>query len=114
MQYAYGLQLMSPGLTCTPTQIGVGTSPNQQQRSGSGRMITDLEMNDTLRGAVEVSNLACHLRHNDVLFPECIRTFQRMWYQSHRRGGLMFELDGCSRPTWTFMHVALSYTRGCY
>ena len=39
-------------------------------------MITDLDMNCTLRGAVKVFNLACHLRHNDVLFPECIRTFQ--------------------------------------
>ena len=44
-------------------------------RSSSGRMITDLEMNNTLRGAVETFNLARHLRREDVLFAECVRTF---------------------------------------
>jgi hypothetical protein len=37
--------------------------------------MTDLEMNSTFRGAVEVTNLCRHLRSNDVLFAECIRTF---------------------------------------
>ena len=47
----------------------------KQQRSVSGRMITDIEMNSTLRGAVEEFNLCRNLRHNDVLFAECIRTY---------------------------------------
>jgi hypothetical protein len=47
----------------------------QQQRAVSGRMVTDLEMNGVFRGAVEQFNLASNLRRNDVLFPECIRTF---------------------------------------
>jgi hypothetical protein len=38
-------------------------------------MITDMEMNSTYRGAVEVFNLCRNLRSNDVLFAECIRTF---------------------------------------
>ena len=52
-----------------------GKSFAQQQRAVSARMITDIEMNGTLRGAVEVFNLARHLRENDSLFPECVRTF---------------------------------------
>ena len=48
---------------------------NQQYRAVSGRLITDIEMSGTLRGAVEVFNLASNLRHGDVLFAECIRTF---------------------------------------
>ena len=50
-------------------------SPFEQQRAVSGRMITDVEMNSTLRGAVEEFNLCMNLRVNDVLFAECIRTF---------------------------------------
>ena len=38
-------------------------------------MITDIEMNGTYRGAVEVYNLCRHLKMNDVLFAECTRTF---------------------------------------
>ena len=38
-------------------------------------MITDIEMNGTMRGAVEVFNLASRLRHGDALFAECVRTF---------------------------------------
>ena len=38
-------------------------------------MITDLEMNSTYRGAVEVFNLCRNLHPHDVLFAECIRTF---------------------------------------
>ena len=51
------------------------TCEQQQQRSVSGRMITDIEMNGTIRGAVEEFNLCTILRINDVLFAECIRTF---------------------------------------
>ena len=47
----------------------------QQQRAVSGRMITDIESNGTLRGAVEEFNLCANLRANDVLFAECVRTF---------------------------------------
>ena len=52
-----------------------GKSQAQQMRSVTGRLMTDLEMNSTFRGAVEVTNLCRHLRSNDVLFAECIRTF---------------------------------------
>ena len=38
-------------------------------------MITDNEMNSTLRGAIEEFNLCCNLYPGDVLFAECIRTF---------------------------------------
>ena len=52
-----------------------GKSEFEQQRAVSGRMITDIETNGTLRGAVEQYNLTTNLRANDVLFAECIRTF---------------------------------------
>ena len=52
-----------------------GKSEFQQQRAVSGRMITDIEMNGTLRGAVEEFNLCANLRTGDCLFAECIRTF---------------------------------------
>jgi hypothetical protein len=50
-------------------------SQTAKQRAVSGRMITDLEMNGTYRGAVEIFNLCRNLRNNDVLFAECTRTF---------------------------------------
>ena len=50
-------------------------SKYRQQRAVSGRMITDIEMNGALRGAVEEHNLCVQLRSNDALFAECIRTF---------------------------------------
>ena len=50
-------------------------SASQQQRAATGRMVTDIEMNSTIRGAVEEFNLCVNLRANDVLFAECIRTF---------------------------------------
>ena len=52
-----------------------GQSKSSQLRAVSGRLMTDLEMNSTFRGAVEVANLCRNLRANDVLFAECIRTF---------------------------------------
>ena len=52
-----------------------GSSEQKQQRAVSSRMITDIEMNGTVRGAVEVYNLAKNIRPNDCLFAECIRTF---------------------------------------
>ena len=50
-------------------------SAAEQQRAVTGRMITDLEMNGTLRGAVELFNLTRNMRAGDVLFAECVRTF---------------------------------------
>ena len=44
-------------------------------RAASGRMVTDLEMNGVLRGAVEEFNLCKNLREGDVLFAECVRTY---------------------------------------
>ncbi len=52
-----------------------GKTPQQQQRAVSGRMITDIEMNGAVRGAVEEYNLCANLRSHDALFAECIRTF---------------------------------------
>jgi hypothetical protein len=47
----------------------------QRGRAVSGRMVTDIEMNSTLRGAAEEVNLCVNLRPNDVLFAECVCTF---------------------------------------
>jgi hypothetical protein len=52
-----------------------GQSKASQLRAASGRLVTELEMNSTYRGAVEVFNLCRNLREGDVLFAECIRTF---------------------------------------
>ena len=50
-------------------------SAGSKLRAASGRMVTDLEMNGTLRGAVEEFKLCRNLRPDDALFAECIRTF---------------------------------------
>ena len=55
-----------------------GRGKAAQLRAASGRLITDLEMNSTYRGAVEVFHLCRNLRAHDVLFAECIRTFGSM------------------------------------
>ena len=47
----------------------------KQFRQVTGRMVTDIEMNGTIRGAVEEVNLCTNLRQNDCLFAECIRSF---------------------------------------
>ena len=52
-----------------------GKSKAEQLRAVSQRMITDLEMNSTYRGAVEIFNLCCKLDPKDVLNAECVRTF---------------------------------------
>jgi hypothetical protein len=52
-----------------------GKGKAAQLRAASGRLITDLEMNSTYRGAVEIFNLCRNLHPYDVLFAECIRTF---------------------------------------
>ena len=52
-----------------------GKGKAAQVRAASGRLITDLEMNSTYRGAVEIFNLVRNLHPHDVLFAECIRTF---------------------------------------
>ena len=64
-------------------RFGFGPRPGQQRgkgkasqlRAASGRLVTDLEMNSTYRGAVEIFNLCRNLHPHDVLFAECIRTF---------------------------------------
>ena len=52
-----------------------GRGKAAQLRASSGRLITDLEMNSTYRGAVEISNLCRNLDQRGVLNAECIRTF---------------------------------------
>ena len=65
-----------------------GKSKAQQLRAVSQRLITDLEMNSTYRGAVEVFNLCRQLNARDVLFAECIRTFDsRVIDGDHRKQG---------------------------
>ena len=61
-----------------------GKSAYQQQRAVSGRMITDTEMNGTLRGAVEEFNLCINLRADDALFAECIRTYPSVHVDAQR------------------------------
>ena len=69
-----------------------------QVRAASGRLMTELEMNSTFRGAVEVFNLCRHLRSGDVLFAECIRTFesctidgmQWIWRLNHSQSDATF------------------------
>ena len=81
-----------------------GKSQFQKQRAVSGRMVTDIEMNGTMRGAVEEHNLCINLRKNDVLFAECIRTFPTVHVNAqqwlHR---LEVELDHAQAFTSTVM-----------
>ena len=56
-------------------ELHKGKSEFQQQRAVSGRMITDIEMNGTVRGAVEAFHLCTNLHEGDVLFADCIRSF---------------------------------------
>ena len=56
-------------------ELHKGKSEFQQQRAVSGRMITDIEMNGTVRGAVEEFHLCTNLHKYDALFAECIRSF---------------------------------------
>ena len=51
-------------------------TPKDQAKATVRRMITDLEMKGTLRGAAEVFNLCVNLRAEDSLFQECVRTFR--------------------------------------
>ena len=75
-------------------------TPKDQAKAAVRRMITDLEMKGTLRGAAEVFNLCVNLRSEDSLFQECVRTFRTMTFPGsaflHR---LELELDGvgCER-----------------
>ena len=52
-----------------------GKTQAAQLRAASGRLVSEIEMNSTFRGAVEVFNLARNLHARDVLFAECIRSF---------------------------------------
>ena len=52
-----------------------GRGQAAQLRAASGRLITETEMNSTYRGAVEVVDLERRLHPSDVLFAECIRSF---------------------------------------
>ena len=53
-----------------------GKGKAAQLRAASGRLVTDIEMNSTYRGAVEIFHLCRNLHSSDVLFAECIRTFR--------------------------------------
>ena len=50
----------------TLRQRSMGKSEKDKFRAVTGRMITDIEMNGTIRGSVEVFNLASNLREGDV------------------------------------------------
>ena len=83
-----------------------GQSLNAKQRAVSGRMITDLEMNGTYRGAVEIFNLCRHLHAQDVLMAECIRTFDtavldgRAWLY---RLGVEVTATGTEKAEWNML-----------
>ena len=83
-QPAGAFETKNASTNCTLCETNLGKGKAAQFCSVSGRMITDLEMNSTYRGAVEVFNLCRNLHKSDALFAECIRTFN-----SH-------SLDGCS------------------
>ena len=53
-----------------------GKGKAAQLRAASGRLVTDIEVNSTHRGAVEIFHLCRNLHPHDVLFAECIRTFK--------------------------------------
>jgi len=61
-----------------------GRTQNQQARAVSGRMVTDVEMNGTARGAVEEVNLSANLSKHDVLCQECVRTFRTITLDGQR------------------------------
>ena len=63
-----------------------GSTQKQLARAVSGRMITDVEMNGTTRGAVEGVNLCANLKKSDVLCQECVRTFQTVTFMTRHSG----------------------------
>ena len=87
-----------------------GATEAQRRRAVSGRMITDVEMSGTVRGAVELFNLASRLRHGDALFAECVRTFPtrdldaRAWLHRLAVGGQRIQVrqesSGASAVTY--------------
>ena len=117
-----------------------GESQASKPRAASGRLITDMEMNSTYRGAVEIFNLCKNLRANDTLFAECIRTFSscvingRIWmyrleaserskdlqqfnvetYVPPTKKNHMFELSVANPMRWTSMAFDHCSTLGSY
>ena len=77
-----------------------------QLRAASGRLMTELEMNSTYRGSVEVFNLCRHLRTNDVLFAECIRTFSSVTVDGR---SWMYRLESSERSQSLQEHTMETY-----
>ena len=83
-----------------------GRGKAAQVRACSGRLVTDLEMNSTYRGAVEVFNLIRNLKQSDVLNAECIRTFNehtidgRAWMNRLETSQISSEMKQCSVTTY--------------
>ena len=77
-----------------------------QLRASSGRLITELEMNSTYRGAVEIFNLCCNLDEKDVLKAECVRTFGsvtidgRQWMHRLEEAQETRQMKDCSITTY--------------
>ena len=77
-----------------------------QLRASSGRLITELEMNSTFRGAVEIFNLCCNLDEKDVLKAECIITFGsvtidgRQWMHRLEEAQETRQMKDCSIITY--------------
>ena len=59
-------------------ELHKGKSEYQQQRAVSGRMITGIEMNGTVRGAVEEIHLCTNPRGNDAVFGESMQAFLQL------------------------------------
>ena len=95
-----------------------GKGKAAQLRAASGRMITDMEMNSTYRGAVEIFNLCRNLHSHDVLFAECIRTFKehtvdgRSWMYRLEAWQLNKNLADESLQSYVPPHQNSEYTNG--
>ena len=83
-----------------------GRGAAAQVRAASGRLVTDLEMNSTFRGAVELFNFTRNMHTNDVLFAECVRTFQectvdgRSWMYRLEKGQMAQEFVDSTAETY--------------
>ena len=87
---------------CTLRSKMAGQGKTAQLRAASQRLMTEIEMNSTYRGAVEVFNLCRNLHPNDVLCAECFRTFNsanidgRSWMYRLTASQLSADITTCT------------------
>ena len=91
---------------CTLRSKMAGQGKAAQLRAASQRLMTEIEMNSTYRGAVEVFNLCRNLHPHDVLFAECIRTFSsanidgRSWMYRLTASQLSADISTCTAQSY--------------